>query len=59
MSVIITVLIVLGIIVAGGFLMYFCGDLLMGLAGKKKDADVVKEKQLQEEQQQFWSSLNK
>lgn len=44
-SVIITVVVVLAIIVAGGFLLYFCGDLLMGLAGKKKDADVVAEKQ--------------
>jgi len=50
MSVIITVLIVLGIIVAGGFLMYFLGDLFMGLAGKKKDSQVVNEKLLKEQQ---------
>lgn len=47
-SVIITVVVVLGIIVAGGFLLYFCGDMLMGLAGKKKDADVIKEKEQKE-----------
>lgn len=47
-SVIITIIVVLGVIVAGGFLMYFCGDLLMGLAGKKKDVDVIKAKQQKE-----------
>ena len=36
-SVIITVVVVLGIIVAGGFLLYFMGDLFMSLSHKKKD----------------------
>ncbi len=48
-SVIITIVVVLGIIVAGGFLFYFMGDLLMGLAGKKKDTDAINQKQLKEQ----------
>ncbi len=48
-SVIITIVVVLGIIVAGGFLFYFMGDLLMGLAGKKKDVDAINQKQLKEQ----------
>ena len=47
-SVIITIIVVLGIIVAGGFLFYFMGDLLMGLANKKKDADAINQKQVKE-----------
>lgn len=46
-SVIITVVVVLGIIVAGGFLIYFLGDLIMSLAHKNKDDDTVKNKQIQ------------
>ncbi len=48
-SVIIAVVVVLGIIVAGGFLLYFLGDLLMSISGKKKDSDAIKEKQLKEQ----------
>ncbi len=47
-SVIITIIVVLGIIVAGGFLFYFMGDLLMGLANKKKDTDAINQKQINE-----------
>ncbi len=48
-SVIIAVVVVLGIIVAGGFLLYFLGDLLMSISGKKKDADVIRAKQLKQQ----------
>lgn len=48
-SVIIAVVVVLGIIVAGGFLLYFLGDLLMGISGKKKDVDAIREKQLKKQ----------
>ncbi len=50
-SVIIAVVVVLGIIVAGGFLLYFMGDLLMSISGKKKDSDAVKEKQRKDQQE--------
>ena len=50
-SVIIAVLVVLGIIVAGGFLLYFLGDLLMGISGKKKDVDAIREKQLKQQKE--------
>ncbi len=40
-SVIITVVVVLGIIVAGGFLLYFMGDLIMSLSHKKKDEKTI------------------
>ena len=48
-SVIVTIVIVLGIIVAGGFLLYFMGDLLMGLSNKNRDNDAIKNKQVQEQ----------
>ena len=47
-SVIITVVVVLGIIVAGGFLLYFMGDLFMSLSNKKKDQETVERKQAEE-----------
>ena len=47
-SVIITVVVVLGIIVAGGFLLYFMGDLFMSLAHKKKDDEAISNKQAKE-----------
>lgn len=40
-----TVLIILGIIVAGGFLIYFVADMVMSLADKNMDAEVIKSKQ--------------
>ena len=43
------VVIILGIIVAGGFLLYFIGDLLMGMANKgKKDENLISKKQMEE-----------
>jgi len=43
------VVIILGIIVAGGFLLYFFGDLVMGLAGKgKRDGRIISKKQLEQ-----------
>ena len=56
-SVIIAVVVVLGIIVAGGFLLYFLGDLLMSISGKKKDADAIREKQ-QKEQKELEERVN-
>ncbi len=50
-SVIIAVVVVLGIIVAGGFLLYFLGDLLMSISGKKKDVDAIREKQLKQQKE--------
>lgn len=50
-SVIITIVVVLGIIVAGGFLFYFLGDLFMGLANKNKDTQAIKEKQLKDQKE--------
>ena len=44
-SVIITVVVVLGIIVAGGFLLYFMGDLFMSLSHKKKDENTIAKRQ--------------
>lgn len=46
-----TVLIILGIIVAGGFLIYFVADIVMSLANKNKDADVISQKQERERKQ--------
>lgn len=44
-TVIVTVVIVLGIIIAGGFLIYFIGDLFMSLASHgKKDDELIKNK---------------
>ena len=40
------VVIVLGIIVAGGFLLYFLGDILMSMSKKKnRDGQIIKQKQ--------------
>ncbi len=44
-SVIITVVVVLGIIVAGGFLLYFMGDLFMSISHKKKDEKTISDRQ--------------
>ena len=41
-SVIITVVVVLGIVIAGGFLIYFMGDLFMSLAHKGKDEEAIR-----------------
>lgn len=46
-----TVLIILGIIIAGGFLIYFVADIVMSLANKNKDADVISQKQERERKQ--------
>ena len=43
-----TVLIILGIVVAGGFLIYFVADLIMSLANKNKDKDAISQKQERE-----------
>ena len=48
-SVIVTIVIFLGIVVAGGFLLYFMGDLLMSLSNKNKDNETIKNKQQQEQ----------
>lgn len=50
-SVIITIVVVLGIIVAGGFLLYFIGDLLMSLSNKGKDSETVKNAQLKKQKE--------
>lgn len=50
-SVIITIVVVLGIIVAGGFLLYFIGDLLMSLSNKGKDSEAVKNAQLKKQKE--------
>lgn len=50
-SVIITIVVVLGIIVAGGFLLYFIGDLLMSLSNKGKDNEAVKNAQLKKQKE--------
>ena len=47
-SVIITVVVVLGIIVAGGFLLYFMGDLFMSLSHKKKDEKTIANRQAEQ-----------
>ena len=44
-SVIITIVVILAIIVIGGFLLYFLGDLLMGISNKKRDNEIVKNRQ--------------
>ena len=41
-SVIITVVVVLGFVIAGGFLIYFMGDLFMSLAHKGKDEEAIR-----------------
>ena len=47
-SVIITVVVVLGIIVAGGFLLYFMSDLFISLAHKNRDESAISKKQQEE-----------
>ena len=50
-TVIVTVVIVLGIIIAGGFLIYFIGDLFMSLASHgKKDDELIKNKTKRDKQ---------
>ena len=47
-----TIIIILGIVVAGGFLLYFVGDVLMGLASKEnKDDEAIKAKQLKKQKE--------
>lgn len=48
-SVIVTIVVILGIVIAGGFLLYFLGDLLMSLSNKNKDANAIKNKQKEEQ----------
>ena len=43
-TVIITVVVILGIIIAGGFLLYFMGDIIMSLANRKKDDKTIEVK---------------
>ena len=44
-TVIVTVVVTLGIIIAGGFLIYFLGDLFMSIASRgKKDDEAIKGK---------------
>lgn len=40
-----TVLIVLGIVVAGGFLIYFVADIIMSLSNKEKDQNAIAQRQ--------------
>ena len=49
-SVITTIVVILGIIIAGGFLLYFMGDLLMSISNKNKDKEAIKNKQAKEQQ---------
>ena len=48
-SVIVTIVVILGIVVAGGFLLYFVGDLLMSISNKNRDKEAVKNKQEKEQ----------
>lgn len=57
-SVIITVVVVLGIVVAGGFLLYFMADLFMSLANRNKDQKTI-EKRNQEKSQELEERINK
>ena len=50
-SVIVTIVVVLGIIVAGGFLLYFVGDLLMSISNKAKDDEAIKNAQLKKQKE--------
>ena len=50
-TVIVTVVVTLGIIIAGGFLIYFLGDLFMSLASHgKKDDEAIKGKSKRDKQ---------
>lgn len=48
MTIFLTVVIVLGIIVAGGFLIYFVADIFMGMSNKDKDRETIANKQERE-----------
>lgn len=47
-QIILQVVIVLGIIIAGGFLIFFLGDLLMSIVDPKREAEKVKDKKKKE-----------
>ena len=57
-TVILNVVIVLGIIIAGGFLIFFLGDLLMSIFSPKKDAKVIAEKK-EKEVEKLQEEINK
>ncbi len=48
-TVILNIVIVLGIIIAGGFLIFFMGDLLLSIINPKKDKEALKAKKEREE----------
>ena len=43
-TIIITIVVILGIIIAGGFLLYFMGDILMSVANRKRDDKTLEDK---------------
>ena len=43
-TIIITIVVILGIIIAGGFLLYFMGDILMSVANRKRDDKTLENK---------------
>lgn len=45
MEILVTIVIVLGVIVAGGFLLYFVGDLILSMSNKNKDDEAIKNAQ--------------
>ena len=48
-SILVIVIIVLGLIVAGGFLLYIMGDIFMGMATKKnRDEEAIRKRQIEE-----------
>ena len=47
-SVILKVVLVLGIIIAGGFLLFFMADILMAIFNGKKDEKVIKSNETEE-----------
>ncbi len=49
-TVILNIVIVLGIIIAGGFLIFFMGDLLLSIVNPKKDKEALKAKKQREEE---------
>ncbi len=57
-SVIITVVVVLGIIVAGGFLLYFMSDLFISLSNRGKDQKSIEQK-FQKQAKDLEESINK
>ena len=46
-SVILKVVLVLGIIIAGGFLLFFMADILMAIFNGKKDEKIINANELQ------------